>query len=320
MVLVVLIWALNNVLMKGALAGWVTPGAFNAVRFSLGAALLSALVLAVEGSLRVPGPLLPRVALLGIVGNGLNQVFFINGLALSTASNAGAWLGLAPVLVALIGAAAGLERVNLRMVLGAAISAAGIVTVLSAQAGGLSLMAGDLLLAGAVVTWSIYTVAALPLVRVASPLRVTAVAMIFAACGLVAVNFPALSAQDFRAVPVGSWLALLYAAAVSNGAGYALYVWSVRRIGAARAALFNNLGPVFTAAGARLILGERWGLQQWAGVALVIGGVVVARWEDLRQALLPARRSEQEAPGPGPQDLPALSERPPVRQRGAGMI
>lgn len=285
MILVVLIWALNNVVMKVGLIGWVTPGAFNTVRFALGALLLSGTVLALEGSLRLPRDLLPKAALLGLVGNGLNQTLFINGLARAPVSNAGVWLAFMPIIVSFLSAALGLEQVTLRIWLGTLVSVGGLLTVLGAKGAGLSLGWGDVLLLGGITAWSGYTVFARSLVQHASPLRVTAVSMLFAAAGLLVVNGPALLRQDFAAVPPGSWLAILYASALSNGVAYAGYLWSVRRIGAARTSLFNNLGPVLTALGAWLFLGEVWGPMQWFGILLVITGVAVARWDDLRRAL-----------------------------------
>lgn len=288
MLMVVTIWALNNAVMKIGLAGWVTPAAFNALRFAFGAVLLAGFVLLVEGSLWLPRHLLPKVAMLGLIGNGLNQMLFVNGLALSTVANAGVWLACMPIVVALMSGALGLERITARIWVGTLISVGGLLTVLAATGAGLSFGPGDLLLAGAITTWAGYTVGSRPLVQVASPLRVTAVSMLCAAGGLLLVNVPALLAQDYGAVPRVSWLAMVYASVLSNAVGYAAYIWSVRRIGAARVALFNNLGPVITAAGAWLLLDEVMVPLQWLGIGLVIAGVVVARWDDLRRAMATA--------------------------------
>lgn len=293
MILVTVIWALNNVVMKVALGGWATPEAFNALRFSLGAVLLAIVVLRVEGSLKIPGQLFWKVALLGLIGNGLNQMLFVNGLARGTASNAGVWLGLVPVLVALISGLFRLDRITPRIWTGALISSGGILTVIAAQGNGFSISPADLFFAGAVTTWAGYTVFSRPLVQDVSPLRVTAVAMLVASAGLLLWNGPALMVQDFAAVPRESWLGLLYAGGMSNAVGYSLYVWCVRRNGPARVALYNNLGPVLTAAGAWYLLDEPWGLPQSLGVALVITGVAVARWDDLRRMLASAQQQEQ---------------------------
>jgi drug/metabolite transporter (DMT)-like permease len=293
MLLVAIIWALNNVVMKMALTGWASPSAFNTIRFSLGAVLLVGVTLLKEGSLAIPRSLLWKVMLLGVLGNGINQMLFVNGLALSSAINAAIFLGIVPILVALISGMLGLDRVTGRIWLGALISFGGLFVTLLAGGQGLHLGMGDLLLAGAVTAWAGYTVFARPLVQHVSPLRVTAVGMLSAASGLVLLNFPALLRQDYGAVTTQSWLGLFYAAALSNAVGYSLYVWAIRKKGPARVALYNNLGPVITAIGAWLILGERFGLTMWAGIFLVIIGVIFARWDDFKAVLWATRRSKR---------------------------
>jgi drug/metabolite transporter (DMT)-like permease len=285
MVFVAGIWAINNVVVKGALNGWVTPDAFNTLRFGSGALLLAVVCLALEGSLRIPRHLLPKVMLLGLVGNGLNQMLFVNGLAHSSAVNAGAWLGIVPILVSLISGLFQLDQVTPRVWAGAVISTAGILAILYANEGRFHFGIGDLYFAGAVTTWAGYTVFSRPLAQQVSPLRVTAVGMLTASAGLLAVNLPALLHQDFGAVSARSWLGMGYAAALSNALGYALYVWAIRRAGPARVALYNNLGPAITALGAYWILGEAGTPLQWVGILSVMAGVLVARWDDLKLAL-----------------------------------
>jgi drug/metabolite transporter (DMT)-like permease len=282
MLLVAAIWALNNVIMKGALTGWVTPAAFNTIRFGAGALLLAGVCLLMEGSLRIPLKLLPNVLLLGLIGNGVNQMFFVNGLAHSPAINAGAWLGIVPILVAFISGLFRIDKVTKWVWAGAVISTAGILAILYASEGGLHFGIGDIFFAIAVTAWAGYTVFSRPLAQQISPLRVTAVGMLTATAGLLVINFPALLRQDFGAVSAQSWLGMAYAGALSNALGYSLYVWAIRRAGPARIALYNNLGPVITALGAYWILGEMGAPLQWAGIILVMSGVLVARWEDIR--------------------------------------
>jgi len=54
----------------------------------------------------------------------------------------------------------------------------------------------------------------------------------------------------------------------------------VRRLGAQRAAIVSSVGPPTTIALGALALGEQFALPQWAGVALIIGGILVLelRW------------------------------------------
>jgi drug/metabolite transporter (DMT)-like permease len=286
MVLVAVIWGLNNVVVKASLAGWVTPMAFNSVRFTLGAVVISLFAWRLEPDLSLPRGLWWKVGLLGLVGNALNQILFINGIALSTANNAGLILAIIPIMVAIMGVLTGYDRLTLRLCVGAAISFTGIVLVVTQGPGGFAgFRAGDILLLSAATTWAGYTVFAAPLARAASPVKITAYSMAFAAMLLLAVGIPDLLRQNWSAVGPLSWAGLVYAGLCSSALGYGLYIWSVHRIGSSRTSLWSNLSPIVTASAAWLLLGERWVGLQWLGVILVFAGLITARWDALMTAL-----------------------------------
>jgi len=282
MVLVVTIWGLNNVIMKAALQGWVSPQAFNSIRFPMATLATLILMLVVEKDWRMPWPLFGKVALLGLLGNAVNQILFANGLSLSSASNAGIIAALLPILAALIGAATGLDRSSPRIWVGAGISFCGIilVTVLGGH-GFTGLRTGDLMLLGATFTWTGYTVFAAPLARQATPLKVVAYAMLVGSVGVFLAGLPDLLRQDFTQVSRASWGGMLFAGLLSNTAAFGMYVWVIQSMGSIRASMFNNLSPIITALAAWLMLGERWVGAQWLGAALVIVGVLLARWDVL---------------------------------------
>lgn len=283
MVVVAVIWGLNNVVVKVALGGWTSPLAFNAVRFTVGAVTLTVLALLLEEDWRLPRGLWWKVALLGIIGNAMNQMLWVMGLNLSTAINSGVFNAMIPISAAFIGTVTGLDRLTLRLSVGAAICFGGILLVSFAKGGFTGFNVGDLLLLLGTSTWGGYTVFAAPLARQASPLKVTAYAMLAGSVVLLAAGFPDLMRQDWSAVPVVSWTGMLYASLCSNVIGYGMYVWCVTRMGSTRASLFTNLGPVVTALGAWFVLGERWVGFQWLGAALVFAGVAIARWDMLRE-------------------------------------
>src|SRR5437868_14625745 len=96
----VLIWGVNFTVAKIALAQ-IPPLAFNAVRFPM-AALLLFVVLEARGQLYLPPrDELPRVIIVGLLGNMLYQMFFIMGLDRTTAGNAALLLAGTPIITAL---------------------------------------------------------------------------------------------------------------------------------------------------------------------------------------------------------------------------
>src|SRR5438477_9312694 len=59
-----------------------------------------------------------RLLLLGALGNGLYQLFFVHGVARTRAGNASLIVGAAPAFIALVARARGLERAKLTTLLG----------------------------------------------------------------------------------------------------------------------------------------------------------------------------------------------------------
>ena len=95
-----------------------------------------------------PAPITPRdwlaLAVLGLVGHAGYQYFFIGGLARTSVANSSLMLAATPVVIALITAALGQDRIGRLHWVGAVLSMAGIYLVVGhgPQGGGASL-AGD---------------------------------------------------------------------------------------------------------------------------------------------------------------------------------
>lgn len=288
MVSVALVWGINASVVKASLAGWDAL-AFNALRFAAAAVLIFFYVRFTDKNWRLSGGELWRVALLGLVGNGLYQWLFIEAIARSTASNTALMIGMSPLLVTLWGALAGTDRITRWLLGGTAVSIAGVCLVIWGQHGkfqfGAATITGDLIGLGATVCWAAYTVYARPVIsRVGSSLRVTAWAMLFGALTNLLIGVPALLRQDWTTVTASSVMGMMYSCVMALGFSYIVYAWAVQRIGGARTALYVNLVPLFAATVAWLYLNERWTAPQWAGAILVIVGVSVARLEDRKLA------------------------------------
>src|SRR4051812_39777200 len=126
------IWGINFVVVKFA-TGVLPPLPFNAVRVSL-----AAVTLMIIASLRTsPWPDRRRtftLLALGVLGNGIYQMFFINGVSLTKAGDASLLIAATPAFIALIGRARGTERVGGKGWVGIMLSIIGIGLVSGAAA------------------------------------------------------------------------------------------------------------------------------------------------------------------------------------------
>lgn len=276
----VLVWGLNFSVVKAALAH-LPPLGFNALRFPL-ASLTVWLVLRRRGAIPLPRREdLRRVIVLGLVGNVIYQVAFIVGLDRTRAGNASLLLAASPILTALLSAALGHERVRPRVWGGVLATLAGMaLVVLGGQERvsiGFDTLAGDLILVGAALAWSIYTVGSKPLIQRYGPVAVTAWTLWIGSVGVVLLGIPELVGLDWGGVPPASWAAVAFAGIFGIALAYLLWYQGVRYIGNTRTAIYSNLVPVLAILIAWLWLGEVPGALQLVGAAVIIGGVMAAQ-------------------------------------------
>ena len=92
------------------------PIAYNATRMTVGTVVLLGLA-----ALTAPMPSrsdIGKLMLLGVLGHGVYQGLFINGLARTRAGTAALVVAASPAVIAIVGRALGVERISQRAVLG----------------------------------------------------------------------------------------------------------------------------------------------------------------------------------------------------------
>ncbi|MEX2465923.1 MAG: DMT family transporter [Gemmatimonadota bacterium] len=274
------IWGLNFSVVKVVLRE-MGPFALNALRFPM-AALAFWLVLRARPGIRRPSRQdVPRVLLLGLVGNVAYQVCFIQGLDLTLAGNASLLLATTPIWTLALSTVAGHERPTVRVVSGICITLTGIVLVIMGRGAGLTLetatIRGDLLMLGAAVLWSSYTVWGRAPVGRYGPLRMTAWSLWIATPVIVLLGVPSLAATNLGAVSIGAWLGVVYAGVMSIAVAYVLWYRGVQMLGNSRTAVYSNLVPVSALGIAWLWLGETPTPPQLLGACVILAGLWISR-------------------------------------------
>jgi drug/metabolite transporter (DMT)-like permease len=223
---------------------------------------------------------LPGIAALGVLAVAVNQLLFLAGLALSTPGHAALLYATTPIFVFLIERARGRERGTPRKVAGIAIAFAGTVVVLSARgvlgvAGAGDVLAGDLLLLGAVVSWSLYAVGGKAYAARYGGLAAGAGTLV--AGTLLCVPPGLLLFHPERIAAMSAWglAGLGYLVAVTSVLAWLIYYWALGRAEASRVAIWSNLQPVLTALLAWALYGEALTGPFVAGGAMVVAGVVL---------------------------------------------
>ena len=280
MLLVTLFWGGNFTATKLAFTQ-IEPLAFTALRFLLATAVIWLIVRRVEGPAPLPPGALGPLILLGVIGNTLYQLFFVEGLWRTSATKSSLILAAMPVLVTVAASLLGIEQVSARQRIAIVLATIGVVIVVFAHGGTLGggIGAGELLLFGGVVTWAAYTLMLRHWKLPISALRLTAWTLYTGTPGLVLIGMPALRRTNWSQVSLAGWGGTLYAALLSLIAAYILWNRGVAKLGAARTVAYNTVVPLVATVIAMVGLGERPGVAHLIGGVLIVSGVLLTRGE-----------------------------------------
>ncbi|WP_308160854.1 DMT family transporter [Cellulomonas sp. GbtcB1] len=271
-----LFWAGNYVLGAVAVQD-MTPVSLTALRWALAAVPLAVIAQVVERpDWRAVLRTWPRqvvLALLGMVGYAL---FVYTALQHTSSVNASLVNALNPALIALLGAAVVRRAPSGRAVAGMLVGLVGVLVVLTGGRLGaltsLELNVGDLLMVGAIVVWSVYTIGGRGLAGV-PPIASTAVQ-----AAIAAVVMAPFAATGHVHWPSGrdATVALVVIAVLPSVGSYLLWNLALRRVPPAEAGSYLNLITVFTVL-ISAATGYALGAAQVVGGVLVLGGVLLVR-------------------------------------------
>jgi drug/metabolite transporter (DMT)-like permease len=286
LLLMIVIWGSNFSVVKVALRDFPEVS-FNALRLIIASTVFLAAIGSVHvrarAGLRPPEPPVSRrewgtLFFLGLIGTGFYQLLFLAGVARTSVANSSLIFGCTPVVVAIMSSLAGHDRLTAMRWAGAALSFSGIYTLVGLRAEiSSATLAGDAMIFGAMICWSVYSVAAQPLLRRHSPLVVTGWAMISGT--LVYLSFAALPLlrTDWGRISTLSWVLMTASALLALAFSYIVWYTAVQKIGSARTAIYSNLTPIVAMIVAAFWLGEAITTTQIAGAALILSGIGLTR-------------------------------------------
>lgn len=278
------LWA-GNAVVGRMVHEWVPPMTLNLLRWAI--ALLILLPLA--GSVLRRGSGLwtcwRRFTVLGLLGIGLYNSLQYLALQSSSPINVTLVAASMPVWMLLVGGLFFGAKVRRKQVIGAVLSIAGVLLVLSRgewrQLLAMHLVPGDLFMIAATIAWSFYSWL-LTLPQEPRELRSDWAAFLLAQVVFGVVWSGAFAAGEWAINDqhiVWSWslvAALLYVAVGPAIIAFRCWGTGVQRAGPAIAGFFSNLTPLFAAMMSSAFLGEMPHLYHVAAFALIIGGIVLS--------------------------------------------
>lgn len=277
------LWSVNY--LVGRLApGVIAPHMLALLRWSLAGLILAAFawpeLLAKKSSLLKNGW---HYMVLGALGMWICGAWVYIGARSTSATNIALIYALSPVFIALVSSLWLRERLGLMQWLGIALAFVGLVhVVIKGQwvaLAGVRLVAGDLWILGATVSWTLYSIFLKRWPSDFSPIA----RLVLIISGGVLLLAPLTVLEALSGLPmtqtIWGWktLALAVAAALMPGAGaYLAYATLQKALGAARAGLTLYLGPVYAAVTAFLVLGEPVYSYHLVGAIVILPGIYLA--------------------------------------------
>src|SRR6478672_1883648 len=230
-----------------------------------------------ERSLRLRGRDLAILAGAALIGIFINQLSFVYAIKLTTATTVALLFGTLPVMTGIFARLLGIERLNSRFWMAAALAFSGAALVALGSGTGVSAQLwGDLLGFAASATWAWYTVSVSPLLHRYSTVRVSAVAFTIGTIPLLFVGLPQLARQDYHQ-PATIWLLLAFAIVGPLVIANLLWFGGISRVGPSRASVFANAQPFLAAVFSLLILNEPLGRLQVVGGFLIACAILISR-------------------------------------------
>jgi len=273
-----LIWGVNFSVVKFGTT-LINPLAYNGIRVSLAAVVLCAIV-AIG---RMPLPSARSIAGLlglGVLGNGVYQILFIEGVARTSASDAALVIAASPAFIAIIGRIRGVERVRARGILGIVLSIVGIgLVVVSTASGkeGTASLSGDVLVLLGSLSWAIYTVLLKPYTEHVPGMQLSAITMVGGAVPLLLIASPAVVHTHWSAMPFLGWSALVYSGVFALVIAYYFWYNGVRVLGPTRTSMYSNLQPIIAVLVAWALLHETPTIWQGVGAVSIMVGLILTR-------------------------------------------
>lgn len=255
----------------------MSPFAFNAVRFSLGALSLLPVVLLRRGSsqctfdMRITLKYGILCGVLLFIASTLQQYGVLYGM---NAGRAGFITGLYIILVPLLGILIG-KRARIVSFIAALVSLAGLYLLCFAGSESAGFGIGDAMLLGGALFFAIHILVVERIGTLIDPMHLS-ILQISTVAVLSWIATPLTGGLSFGGV-WQSILPILYSGIASTGIAYTLQIFGQNRMDAAPASIIMSLESFFSVVGGAVILSESMSLQAYIGCGLMLTGTILAQ-------------------------------------------
>jgi drug/metabolite transporter (DMT)-like permease len=257
LVAVNVIYAANYLIAKGIMPDFVQPSGFIFLRVS-GAAILF-IILHFFVKEKVEKKDFIRLIFAGLFGVAVNQLFFFNGLNLTSPINASIIMTSNPILVLVISHMILREVITKVKIAGVLIGALGAILLLLStkhSTTGHASITGDILVFINAMSYGVYLVIVKPLLAKYKPTTVIMWVFVFGWCFVLPFGLGQASEINWQEMPVSVIWGVVYVVVFTTFLAYLLNIFALNIVSPSVASTFIYLQPVM--AGVFAILADSY--------------------------------------------------------------
>ena len=243
-----LIFGLNFVIAKGIMPHWLEPRAIIVLRV-VGAATVFWIVDLIIGSEKVARTDLRRMFVAAIFGVALNQIFFFEGLNLTTPINASIIMVGVPIFVLVMSHFIIKDRITWTKSIGIVLGFAG-AAYLILRNGDITLSSsttlGNFMVMINAASYGLFLVLVKPLMRSYKPITVMKWVFTFGMIFVIPASLKQISEANFAVIPFHIWMSIGYVVIFTTVFAYFLNNYSLRKISPSVNSSYIYMQPMIT--------------------------------------------------------------------------
>lgn len=286
LVLVAVIWGANFGVSRLAMESF-DPIVFAVLRFGLAVPFLFLILKLTEGSVGIPWRLVPKLALVGLLGITLLEILVMYSIKYTTLANA-SLLNVAPwpIFAALLSPLFMKETITPRLIVGGGISMVGVCLVILGGGEGFALSAGNMI--GNVMAFSIsiigplFNLSTMSLMKQYSVLRISTWTILFGTLFMLPLTIGGWARTDWSALGATHYLSIAYNVLICTVVAFLVWNACMYKVGATRSNFFRYAVPAAAVAAGYIMFDERIALLQMGGAACMAAGLVWITFERRR--------------------------------------
>ena len=271
------LWGILGLWTRQLMAGGLSPFSIAVVRNFGGMLMLVAIFAVKDRSVfRVKREHLKYFFGTGVVSVLLFTVCYFNCQQVASLAVASILLYTAPAIVVLLSALLWKEPVTKKKLLALILTLTGCALVCGIFASDITVTVKGILLGlGAGFFYALYSIFGRYALAHYAPMTVTVWTFLFAGPAALALLRPAEMAAAMTQPKM--WLLGLGLVTFSSVLPYLFYTWGLARVESGKASIMASLEPVVASLAGVLIFGEPMNAMTFAGIVLVLSGVVILR-------------------------------------------